>query len=177
MEIANKQTIISELKNSRERAIDWFDAIPSEQFFIRSGEVWSASDNVDHLIRAIKPIALALSIPKFGLQTIFGKADHPSITYDELCKAYVIKLTKGAQASGQYLPNQETPSQPEEQKRELLKRLNKAGKSLISALDRWQDAELDRYQLPHPILGKLTVREMLFFSIYHTLRHARLEGD
>jgi uncharacterized damage-inducible protein DinB len=30
---------------------------------------------------------------------------------------------------------------------------------------------LDRLRLPHPALGKLTVREMLFFTIYHNIHH------
>jgi hypothetical protein len=177
MEITTKETIIIETKNSTRRAIDWFDAITADQFFIRNGEVWSASDNVDHLIKAIKPIALALKMPRLGLQTMFGKTEHPSRTYDEICKIYVDEISKGAQASGRFLPKQESPSQPEGQKKALLEQLEKASSSLTVALEKWQDAELDQYQLPHPILGKLTVREMLFFSIYHTLRHARIEGD
>lgn len=177
MEIKTKDTIINEIKNSTQRAIEWFNAIPADQFFIRNGEIWSASDNVDHLIKAIKPIALALKMPRLGLQAMFGKAERSSQTYDEICKIYVEEISKGAQASGRYLPNQESPSQPEEQKKELLNQLIKAGNSLISALEKWQDADLDQYQLPHPILGKITIREMLFFSIYHTLRHARIEGD
>jgi len=36
---------------------------------------------------------------------------------------------------------------------------------------------VDQYQLPHPVLGKLTIREMLFFTIYHNLRHASQAGD
>jgi uncharacterized damage-inducible protein DinB len=177
MEIQTKDDITNEAKNSTQRAIEWFKAIPADQFFIRKGEVWSASDNVDHLIKAIKPIALALKMPRLGLQTMFGKAEHPSRAYDEICKIYVDEIVKGAQASGRFLPNQESPSQPEEQKKELLYQLNKASTSLISALEKWQDMELDQYQLPHPILGKITIREILFFTIYHTLRHARLEGD
>jgi len=177
MEIHIKETIINETKNSNQRAMEWFNAIPADQFFMRHDEVWSASDNVDHLIRAIKPIATALKMPKLGLQTMFGKAEHPSKTYDEICKIYVDEIAKGAQASGRYLPDQVSPAQPEEQKQELLDQLNKAGDSLVAVLDKWDDEEFDQYQLPHPIIGKLTIREMLFFSIYHTLRHARIEGD
>ncbi|MBC7876682.1 MAG: DinB family protein [Anaerolineales bacterium] len=177
MEVKTKETIINEIKSSNQRAIEWFNTIPVDQFFIRNGEVWSASDNVDHLIKAVKPIALALKMPRFGLQTMFGKAEHPSRTYDEICKTYADEISKGAQASGRFLPNQESPVQPEQQKKELLDQLVKANNSLLSALEKWQDLELDEYQLPHPIVGKLTIREMLFFSIYHTLRHARIEGD
>lgn len=177
MEIKTLEDITNETKNSNQRAIAWFDVIPSNQFFIREGEVWSASDNVDHLIKAIKPIMIALKMPRLGLQAMFGKAEHPSRAYAEICKIYVAEIAKGAQASGRFLPDQESPAEPEAQKKTLLDQLNKAGNSLLSTLEKWQEEELDQYQLPHPILGKLTIREMLFFSIYHTLRHARIEGD
>ena len=36
---------------------------------------------------------------------------------------------------------------------------------------------LDICLLPHLILGKLTVREILYFTIYHNLRHASQAGD
>jgi uncharacterized damage-inducible protein DinB len=42
---------------------------------------------------------------------------------------------------------------------------------LVAALERWSDRNLDRIQLPHPILGKITAREMVFFTIYHGHHH------
>jgi hypothetical protein len=37
--------------------------------------------------------------------------------------------------------------------------------SLTDAIGRWHEDDLDRYRLPHPLLGKLTVREMLLVSV------------
>jgi uncharacterized damage-inducible protein DinB len=163
---------------SNQRVIDWFTAISGEDFFIRDGEVWSASDNVDHLIRAHKPIAKALKLPKITLRALFGKPEKASITYEELCQIYRSEIAKGAQASGRYLPNQEEPnSGTERKKKELLDQFLKASTELVSAAEKWDDKEFDDYLLPHPILGKLTIREMLFFTIYHNLRHASQEGD
>ena len=31
--------------------------------------------------------------------------------------------------------------------------------------------KLDRCILPHPLLGKLTLREMIYFTIYHMEHH------
>ena len=165
------------MAKAAKRAIAWFDAIPPDEFFTRYGEAWSASDNVDHLIRAIRPVRLALKIPRSILQMIFGQVTRPSRTYDEICKFYETRIAEGGRASGIYLPRQKTPEHPKKEKKKLLERLEKAADSLHSELKQWEDADLDQYQLPHPLLGKLTVREMLFFSIYHTLRHARPEGD
>jgi hypothetical protein len=44
-------------------------------------------------------------------------------------------------------------------------------------LNNWKDADMDRYSLPHPLLGTITVREILFFTIYHSMRHMSSEGD
>ena len=42
---------------------------------------------------------------------------------------------------------------------------------------RWSEKKLDRYQAPHPALGKLTIREMLYFTIFHNVHHARLVAE
>ena len=173
-----KTQLIEMLKVSNQRVIDWFTAITSEAFFIGSEGEWSASQNVDHLIKAQKPVAQALKLPKFTLRAMFGRPHRASITYQELCKAYRDEIANGAQASGRYLPNQENPhSGTERKKRELLDQFSKASTELVSVVEKWNEDELDQYLLPHPILGKLTVREILYFTIYHNLRHASQEGD
>ena len=177
-EIKTKDTLIDVLEDSNRRVTEWFRAIPARDFFTRHGEVWSASDNVDHLVKAHKPVAMALKLPKITLRAMFGKPDKASISYEELCQNYRDEITRGAQASGRFLPRQENPvSDAETKKRELLDRFSKASNELVAAAEKWDEKELDEYFLPHPILGKLTIREMLFFTIYHNLRHARQEGD
>ena len=177
-ETTTKEQLIHMLEVSNQRVIDWFTATPVENFFIHLGEVWSASENVDHLIKAHQPIALALKLPKIALRAMFGKPAKASMSYEELCQNYRDEIARGAQASGRYLPDQETlSSQTETKKEQLLDQFTKASAGLVSAVAKWNDKELDDYFLPHPILGKLTVREMIFFTIYHNLRHASQEGD
>lgn len=176
-DIQSKNEIISSLKDSGQRVQTWFQAIPSEQFFTREGKNWSASDNVDHMIRAIKPIIKAMKLPKMALQTLFGKAEHPSKTYEEICTIYSEEIKRGAKAGGSFLPNQEEPRQPGEKKINLLDQLSVEIEKLVSAVEKWDENDLDEVQLPHPIIGKITLREMLFFTIHHNLRHASLEGD
>ena len=109
---------------------------------------------------------------------MLGKAEKPSVSYEELCKIYRDELAKGALASGRYLPDQESPSENAEQKKkDLLEQWSTASDELVSVVELWDENDLDNYLLPHPILGKLTVREMIFFTIYHNLRHASLAGD
>lgn len=177
-EIITKTELINILKESNQHVTLWFTEIPATDFFTRHGEVWSASDNMDHLVKAHKPIANALKLPKITLRAMFGKPNKASMTYEALCQNYRNEIARGAQASGRYLPKQENPdSNAETKKRELLEQFSKASAELVSAIEKWDEKELDDYLLPHPILGKLTIREMLFFTVYHNLRHASQEGD
>jgi uncharacterized damage-inducible protein DinB len=174
----SKTEIISTLQASNQRVTEWFTEIPADIFFARQGEAWSASDNLDHLIKAHKPIAKVLKLPKTTLQATFGKPDKSSMAYEELCQIYRDEIARGAQASGRFLPDQENPAgRREEKKKELVDEWSRASTELVLAAETWDEGELDQYQLPHPILGKLTLREMLYFTIYHNLRHASQEGD
>jgi hypothetical protein len=43
---------------------------------------------------------------------------------------------------------------------------------LANAIDKkWADSQLDQYIVPHPLLGKITLRELCYFTIYHTYHH------
>ena len=45
-------------------------------------------------------------------------------------------------------------------------------RKLINALQtKWDDKQLDKYLAPHPLLGKITLRELSYFTIYHTEHH------
>jgi uncharacterized damage-inducible protein DinB len=93
-------------------------------------------------------------------------------------RSFARGIANGAKASGRYLPKQETPAEnTEEKKNEYLAQWSTVSADLVSVVEKWNEDELNQYQLPHPLIGKLTVREMLYFTIYHNLRHASLEGD
>jgi DinB family protein len=55
----------------------------------------------------------------------------------------------------------------------ILRRLAATVRAVQSAVQRWPEPALDRYQLPNPLLGRLTVGEMLAFSVYHHGHHLR----
>lgn len=173
----NKSELLSTLKDSNQRVVNWFTGIPANRFFQREGEVWSASDNLDHLIKSHKPIAKALKLPRLALQGMFGSANQPSRSYEAICQAYKDTLAAGGVASGRFLPDQQNPDDTEALKKDLLGQFSKTSAELVSVAETWDEDDLDRFLLPHPLIGKLTIREMLFFTIYHNLRHASQEGD
>jgi hypothetical protein len=60
IEFNTKMDLMNTLKDSNQRAESWCREISAIDFCTRQGEVWSPPDNVDHLIRAVKLITLAL---------------------------------------------------------------------------------------------------------------------
>jgi len=42
---------------------------------------------------------------------------------------------------------------------------------LRKALAGWSERNLDRIRFPHPLLGRITARELAFFTIYHGHHH------
>jgi hypothetical protein len=42
---------------------------------------------------------------------------------------------------------------------------------LLAAMQSWNEDDLDRLRIPHPLLGKMRVCEMILFMLYHNLQH------
>jgi len=170
MNIHDKPQIISALTEKIEAFNNYIAPLNQEQFEATPGGKWSAGQNLDHLIRAIKPLQLAYSLPKFALTILFGKTNRPSRTYDEVVNNYKTKLGAGGKASKPFIP----PTIKFEKKDELIKKYDEQKQKMISKIEKQSETDLDKYILPHPLLGKVTLREMLYFTIHHNEHHLEL---
>jgi G:T/U-mismatch repair DNA glycosylase len=170
MQIQNKPQIISALAEKVDAFNNCIAAMNKEEFEATPNGKWSAGQNLDHLIRSIKPLQLAYGLPKIALTILFGKTNRPSRTYDELVTKYKTKLAAGGKASGPFIP----PAIRFEKKDELIKRYAEQKQKLIKKIEKQSEADLDKYILPHPLLGKVTLREMLYFTIHHNEHHLEL---
>lgn len=170
MQIHDKSQIISALTEKVDAFNNYIAPLNKEQFEATPHGKWSAGQNLDHLIRAIKPLQLAYGLPKFALNILFGKTNRPSRTYDELIMKYKTKLATGGKASGPFIP----PIIRFEKKDELMKKYTDQKQKLITKIEKQSETDLDKYILPHPLLGKVTLREMLYFTIHHNEHHLEL---
>ena len=146
------------------------------EFVKRAANAWSPAENLDHLIKSNKPLARALTMTQGVLHRVLKTADKPSRTFQEVRAQYDAMLARGAVAAGSFLPA-EPSSNAREHQQQLLEQWDKYSQELVRAVEAWRDGELDKYLIPHPLLGDLTVREMLFFTLYHNMRHISAGGD
>ena len=53
-------------------------------------------------------------------------------------------------------------------------KINQRVKKMSKKIEKWSEEQLDEFVLPHPLLGKVTTREMLYFTIHHAGDHQLL---
>ena len=167
MSIQNKAEIIAALNDKIGAFNHFISSLDKKEFEAMPEGKWSAGQNLDHLIRAIRPLQLAFWLPKLFLKLFFGRSTRPSKSYEQVVEKYKSKLAQGGKASGPFIP----PVVLFEKKLSLLETYDSQKKRFIKKVQKQQESELDRYILPHPLLGKVTLREMLFFTIYHNQHH------
>ncbi len=148
----------------------FFASIDETQFLAAPPGVWSPAENLVHLIKSCAPVIMALNIPRTALRIRFGWVKHELRTLAQVRHTYVNEaLANGGKAGGPFLPEVLEPLAGAQAR--ILGKWQEKGVELQAALEKWSDKALDQYLLPHPLLGKMTVREILFFTLYHNLHH------
>jgi uncharacterized damage-inducible protein DinB len=90
-------------------------------------------------------------------------------SYAELVRRYEKQLESRPQA-GRFAPDADG-SADDARRAEIMGRFRDSVSKLCAAADEWSERALDRYRLPHPLLGTLTTRDMLWFTVFHTAHH------
>ena len=164
-----KEEIANLMQSSHNNFIELQSGLNEKQFTTSPHGKWNPSQELDHIIRAVQPVVLAFSLPPFLLKLAFGKSNRPSKSYDGLVEKYHTKLAQGGRAIGRFIPkgiNFMNRLKSIEKLESLVTKLNKRTMAK-------NEAALDQYILPHPLLGKLTLREMLYFTAYHAEHHRK----
>jgi DinB superfamily len=166
----SKPVILSELQTSFEVLYKTANLVPDGLFNTSKENKWTPAENISHLVTATKMTSLPFTLPKFVPALLYGKSNGKSRTYDEVVNTYKSKLAGGAKASGVYIPKKTNY-----EREKLGKQILKEGEKLVNAIDsKWTEEQLDTYRVAHPILGKLTLRELAYFTIYHNIHHTEI---
>ena len=149
-------------------------ALDRQAFDFSWNQKWTPGQQLEHIKKSVVPVVFAYRIPRFILKYKFGVTNRPSRTYDALVARYLKALEgKTAVAPKQFRP----PEVPFSAKQKQLKAYHKAVQKLIRVAQKCSEKDLDYYVVPHPLIGKLTLREMLFFCIYHVQHHHKITEE
>ena len=167
--IYTKEEIIAGLEEKSLSLIKWVSEQENDKFGVPIDEKWSTGQQLSHLTKSIKPLVMILSKPRFVMRLLFGTSNRETRSYLTVVEKYNTKLANGGVATGRFRPK----SFVAEDKKSLLDSYTTYSEKLERLINRFSENELDKYILPHPLLGKLTLREMMFFTIYHTQHHTK----
>lgn len=167
----SKHDIRDTLVSLRGARLEFWRSFDPERFWAVGVGGWSPADNVRHLTMATVPVVKALRMPRLMLRLLFGVAREPSRAEDVLRARYQDELARGAKA-GRFTPRpRPLPVRLGDEQQRLIDQCAESLGRLDKAIAPWSETQLDRYRLPHPVLGRVTVREMLIFTLFHFDHH------
>jgi hypothetical protein len=168
-----KAKIASLLDEKFDNMAQWLKTHPAEKWAIGPAGKWTTGQHIVHLIQSTKPLVRALSLPGFVLRWKFGSANRPSRDYETIVARYHEKL---AAVNGQVVSpfSQNMPATPPEGKEALIAELAALNKKLNRKMAGYSDAQLDNLLVPHPLMGRMTLREILMWNAYHTEHHHKI---
>ncbi len=170
MDIQDKTQIKAALRQSFGSIVYAINDISEELFTqARAEGKWSPGEILGHLILSTKPLNKALTMPKPLLQSTFGMNNRKERTFDEVRQKYYSRLEEGVKAP----ENMSYRGVAEKGKEAMINSFTDELGKLLVHVDTWSEKDLSDYVLPHPAIGKLTIREMLFFTHFHTEHHCR----
>ena len=165
----NKCEIKDSLEKRYSNFAEFINGLSNDEFLFIYQSKWSAGQQLKHIVLCVNPLVQVFGMPAKMIEQNFGKTENPGRTYEKLLTDYLEKLNQGGKAPNQYVP--EVVS--ENEKLELLKTLPELIEKLNKEIEVFTEEELDILLIPHPLLGNISLREMLYNAIYHVEHHQK----
>jgi hypothetical protein len=168
----NKDAITDIIEAKHFELISWLEQQLEDSWTEGPEGKWTTGQQTLHLLRSIKALNDALSMPKFLLRYKFGKANRPVRDYSTIVKRYQERLkdVKGKTFKGSQ--NMKVPTLTD--KHYILSRLQTEQKKLQYKTNMISDKNLDTLILPHPLMGKMPIREIIMWTAHHVEHHTEI---
>jgi len=165
----DKEAIADLIETKHSELIYWLENQPDDAWTRGPEGKWTTGQHALHLLQSIKPLNSALSMPKFLLRYKFGKANRSVRAYDAIIKRYQERLEDAKGKTYKGSQNMKVPTLSE--KEYILNRLQTEQKKLQYKTQKISDKNLDTLILPHPLVGKMPVREIIMWTAHHVEHH------
>lgn len=165
----DKDAIADLIETKHVELISWLEQQPDKSWTRGPEGKWTTGQQALHLLQSIKPLNDALSMPKFLLRLKFGKANRPVRDYDSIVNRYKERLENSKGKTFKGSQNMRIPNLTD--KHYILNRLQTEQKKLQYKTKKISDKNLDTVVLPHPLMGKMPVREIIMWTAHHVEHH------
>lgn len=138
-----------------------------KEFFSPMGKKWSAAEHMRHLTFSAKVVNKGLKAPKVLLALRFGITLRSPKSYKKIVKAYQNATFPATTGFEPKMKSNSTKS------KEIEDFLTAHQQITDGFYNNWNEFQLNRYQLKHPVLGKISLREIMYFMIHHIKHHTK----
>ena len=168
----DKDHIANLFEENHQRLFNWLEQLDIRRWETGPESKWTTGQVVLHLLQSVKLLNMAMSLPKFILKYKYGTANREIRDYETVVKRYQERLDDAKGLTFRASRNMKVPKLKE--KAYLINRLQVENKKLqYKTQKRWSDKQLDTLILPHPLMGKMPVRELLMWTSYHVEHHTK----
>ena len=165
----DKSEITTLLEEKHKELFTWLNQQPGENWEVGPQKKWTTGQHILHLVNSLQALNNALSYPKFVLKYKFGTCNRPIRDYKTVARKYQEKLEKNQDRARKFNKDLKKPTLKGRER--LITRFQIQQKKLQYKTNRISDKNLDTLVIPHPLMGKMPVREIIMWTAHHTAHH------
>lgn len=165
----NKVEIVGLLEEKHKDLFNWLENQPKENWDLGPQKKWTTGQHIQHLVNSLQLLNNALSYPRFLLKYKFGTCNRQPRDYNTIVKKYQSKLSENKERAKTFNQNLKKPTLLERER--LLTKYQIQQKKLQFKTQKISDKNLDLLVIPHPLMGKMTIREIIMWTAHHTEHH------
>lgn len=152
---------------TRHAEVDGYSrGLSTDQFFAAPEGRWSPAQHLLHLEMGHTAMAGGLNAPeRLPLYSDSPRSD------DEVREVYLAALKARPLVNNPFIRPVERTADAGADQEAVLDAYRASNERLQAAVRTWADADLDTRAMPHPLIGLLSVREMLGWALYHDGHH------
>ena len=167
-----KEEIADLLEENHNTLFKWLEDQPNENWEKGPDGKWTVGQQILHLVNSLQLLNNALSYPRFFLKYKFGLCNREPRDYKTIVSKYCQELVDNKDKIKKY--NQKLKKPLLKDRERLLTKLQIQSKKLQFKIKKISDVNLDTLVLPHPLMGKMTIREIIMWTAYHTEHHTKI---
>ena len=167
----DKDEIADLLETKHQELFAWLEKQPQENWELGPKEKWSTGQHIQHLVDSLQLLNNALSYPKFLLKYKFGTCNREPRDYNAVAEKYQQKLLENQERARVFNQKLKKPALGERVR--LLTKFQIQQKKLQYKTKRINEKKLDTLLIPHPLMGEMTLREIIMWTAYHTEHYTK----
>lgn len=167
-----KAEIINLLEEKHLDLFKWLENEPKENWEKGPKDKWTIGQQVKHLAASLQLLNNALSYPRFFLKYKFGLCNREIRNYETVVKNYHQKLEENKERAKLF--NRKLKKPILKDREILINKLQIQNKKLQYKIRKISDLNLDTLVIPHPLMGKMTIREIIMWTAHHTEHHTSI---